>query len=114
MVRGDDGTIILVGVQQRPGTIASEIGEAQACLFALQSAQQYGFLKLCVEGDCLPLIQKLQNKTVEDNFVGLIISDILNLVKQFEFTAFSFVKREGNKVAHDLAHWLPLSYEDRL
>ena len=67
-----------------------------------------------MEGDRLPLIQKLQNKTVDDNFVGLIISDILSLVEQFEFTAFSFVKREGNVVAHDLAHWLPVRWGSRI
>ena len=36
------------------------------------------------------------------------------LAKTFSFISFSFVKRESNKVAHDLAHWLPLSYEVRL
>ena len=67
-----------------------------------------------MEGNCLPLIQKLQSKTVEDNFVGFVISDILNLVDQFEFVAFAFVKREGNGVAHELAHWLPVVWESRI
>jgi len=34
-VRGYDEAIVLVGVQQRPGTMAPKIGKAQACLFAL-------------------------------------------------------------------------------
>jgi len=84
--------------------VAPVIGEAQACLFTLRTAHQYGFSHLCVEGDCLPLIQKLQNKTVDDNCVGLIVSDILSIIDQFEFIVFSFVKREGNAVAHVLAH----------
>ena len=49
-----------------------------------------------------------QNKIVEDNFVGFIIADILDLVAQLEFVTFSFVKREGDMVAHKLAHWLPV------
>ena len=89
-------------------------GEALACLFALQSVQRYGISSICVEGDCQPLIQKLQNKTVEDNFAGFIIADILTLVTQFEFVAFSFVKREGNTVAHKLAHWPPVVWGSRL
>jgi len=113
VVRGSDGAVVLAGVQQKQGTITLAGGEAQACLFALQSAQQYGISSLCVEGDCLPLIQKLQNKTVEDNFVGFIISNILALVVQFEFVAFSFVQREGNAVAHDLAHWLSVVWGSR-
>ena len=114
VVRGHDGMIILAGVQHKQGKGTALIGEAQACLFALQSAQQYGISNLCVEGDCLPLIQKLQSKTAENNFVGFVISDILNLVDQFEFVAFSFVRREGNGVAHELAHWLPVVWESRI
>ena len=38
----------------------------------------------------------------------------MKLVEQFEFVAFSFVKREGKRVAHDLVHWLPLSLEARV
>jgi len=44
----------------------------------------------------------------------LIIFDILSLVEQFEFITFSFVKREGNAVAHDLAHWLPVRWGSRI
>jgi len=108
VVRGFDGEIVLAGAQQKRGINTPMGGEAQACLFALQSVQRYGLSNVCVEGDCQPLIQKLQNKTVEDNFVGFIIADILDLVAQLEFVTFSFVKREGDMVAHKLAHWLPV------
>jgi len=75
-------------------------------------AKEYGYHSLVVEGDCLALIQKLQHQVIDDNVLGFIVSDILHIAKTFSF--ISFIKREGNKLAHDLAHWLPLSSEDRL
>ena len=56
IARGYDGAIVLAGVQQGQGITKPMIGEAQACLFALQTAQEYGLLRLCFEGDCLPLV----------------------------------------------------------
>ncbi|KAJ8440994.1 hypothetical protein Cgig2_020023 [Carnegiea gigantea] len=39
--------------------------------------------------------------------LGLLIDDILRLCSNFDFHAFSFVRREDNKVAHSLAHLQP-------
>ncbi|KAJ8429960.1 hypothetical protein Cgig2_015690 [Carnegiea gigantea] len=45
--------------------------------------------------------------TEHSSELGLILDDILNLSRNLEFCAFSFVYREGNKVAHSIAHLQP-------
>lgn len=37
----------------------------------------------------------------------LIIDDIVHVSNSFEFLSWSFVPRDGNKVAQELAHCLP-------
>ena len=46
---------------------------------SLQTTREHGLLHAVVDRDCLPLIQKLQNKVINDSSLGLIISDILEL-----------------------------------
>lgn len=36
--------------------------------------------------------------------MGLIVDDIINLNKNFQFCAFSFIRKEGSNVAHSIAH----------
>lgn len=114
VIRSFDGDVVMEGTQQGANFAGPTIEEARACLSGLQSAHDQGSLSLVVEGDCLPLIQKLQNKLIEDNVLGLFIVDILNLVAKFDFVSFLFVRRGGNRIAHELAHRQPLSDERRV
>ena len=43
-------------VQQGLSSYESILEEGSACLWGLQLAKEYSFLKVKVEGDCLPLI----------------------------------------------------------
>ncbi|KAJ8446311.1 hypothetical protein Cgig2_005842 [Carnegiea gigantea] len=114
VIRSFDGDVVLAGAQQGPGFAGPTIEEARACLSGLQSAHDQGFLNLVVEVDCPPLIQKLQNKLIKDNVLGLFIIDILQLVAKFDCVSFMFVKKGGNRVAHELTHQQPLCYERRV
>ncbi|KAJ8431091.1 hypothetical protein Cgig2_007507 [Carnegiea gigantea] len=84
--------------------LGSEVEDALACVYALQRAQRQGFRNVIMEGDCLSLISKLKKKQHLASEISLLIDDILRLSSHFEFCAFTFVKREGNKVAYTLAH----------
>ena len=66
------------------------------------------------EGDCLALIMKLRKKERLVVDVGLLVDDILKLTSNFDFCAFSFVKRDGNKVAYALAHLKPYILSPRI
>lgn len=66
-----------------------------ACFKGLQVAYGHGYHSLVVEEHCLPLIQKLQHSITDDNVLGCIVSDIIELAKAFSFISFSFVKRDS-------------------
>ena len=56
------------------------------------------------------------SSTVQVTSIDFLDSDILyiyilSLAASFSFCSWSFVKRNGNKVAHDLAHRQPYSIE---
>ena len=114
VIRNHMGDVVLAGVQQNPGFASPEVEEARACLHALRSAMSQGFRRLIIEGDCQPLIRKLQLRLVPNNTLGFFISDILSLVERLEFYAWNFVKRGSNEVAHAIAHLLPLTSGERL
>ena len=84
--------------------MGSELEEARACIFKIHTAQQQGLQQVIIEGDCLALIMKLRKKQRPTGNVGRLVDDILKLSSNFNFCAFSFVKRNGNKIAHALAH----------
>ncbi|KAJ8421285.1 hypothetical protein Cgig2_023857 [Carnegiea gigantea] len=107
VVRNSNGEVVMAGVQQGWGFAGSEVEEARACIFGLKTATEAGFTNLVLEGDYLPLIQKLKNKQVPNNTLGFFIREILRLVSFCNFFAWSFVERGGNRAAHDLAHWQP-------
>ena len=72
----------------------------------LRAPLEHGIQHIIVEGDSLALIQLLRSRSTQDNSSEFFffISSILNLVTNFDFIYWSFIKREGNKVVHDLAH----------
>ncbi|KAJ8437290.1 hypothetical protein Cgig2_006394 [Carnegiea gigantea] len=62
VVHNGDGDIVLAGCKQSSRFLGPEIEEAKAYLFGLQYAKEVGLNNLIVEGNCLPLIQKLKDK----------------------------------------------------
>ena len=60
------------------------------------------------------LYQKVLNKRIDDNYVGYLIQDVLDSLGYFQFVSFSFIKREGNRLAHDLAHWRLIDHRERI
>ena len=55
----------------------------------------------------------LRNKSTFDNPISLFVRDIFSVVQYFDFHFWSFVNREGNKVAHDLGHRQPMRLEGK-
>ena len=72
-------------------------------------------LSIIIEGDCLPLITNmLKSSQIHNTTVGFYVRDILSFVKWFDFVSRSFIKRCGNRVAHDLTHRRPLCLEGKI
>lgn len=113
VIRDCDGVIRLAAVQQGQRFVGPELEEARACLFAMQQVWDNGFRSIVMEGDSLSIVTKLKNKTTPNTELGNFISHILVFSRRFVFCAFTHVKREGNRVAHNLAHLQPYEYAVR-
>ncbi|KAJ8433977.1 hypothetical protein Cgig2_024682 [Carnegiea gigantea] len=92
------------------GFTESLVEEALACLLGMRRTLEAGFDSIMVEGDCLSLILSLGKNKVHDSFVGFTLKDILSLVSSFDFCSWPFVKRGGNRVAHDVVHLQPYGF----
>ncbi|KAJ8428188.1 hypothetical protein Cgig2_033126 [Carnegiea gigantea] len=106
--------ILLTGVKHRRGFIGAIVEEVRACLHGLKCAYQQGYYNIIIENDCLELIHMLKNKSTNDSLVSLFVNDIVFFVTNFDFCSWFFVKKGGNKVAHDLSHQLPISLIGRM
>ena len=94
--------------------LGPELEEARACYFALKTVFSHGVRSIILEGDCKSLITKLKRKCIVAAEVGLFITDILQFSYLFDYCAFKFVKREGNRVVHHLAHLQPYDQSTRI
>ncbi|XP_071909822.1 uncharacterized protein [Coffea arabica] len=70
---------------------------------ALNIAKQNGWEKIMIQSDCKGIIDKINMKREEDLSIGVILFDILKIRLDFTECSFSFIKREVNCVAHQLA-----------
>lgn len=66
------------------------------------SALEMGLSKVIFESDALSIIQAINEGNVGGEF-GHIIQIIEDLVSSFSWCTFQQLKRDGNRVAHDLA-----------
>ena len=86
------------------GRLEIDEAEAYAARHALQIAIEAGLRNLILETDCLKLVNYLKNGVVEASSFGNLVGDILECGKVCSSLSFAYVGRNGNKVAHKLAH----------
>ncbi|KAK8713760.1 hypothetical protein V6N13_148970 [Hibiscus sabdariffa] len=79
------------------------IAEVVACDKAVTFALELGFRSVQIEGDSLSVIKKLSSAMTDKSVISPILVDIKALSKAFDIITFSFLSREGNAVAHELA-----------
>lgn len=105
IARNDADEVEACGTWHRPGFMCPLTAEAwgvyQAVLFALES----GFQQVLFENDNEKLISILTRKDEDHRtYLRTLTQSIVSLSSRFSICGFSHVKREGNSVAHCLAH----------
>ncbi|XP_074301446.1 uncharacterized protein LOC141632836 [Silene latifolia] len=113
VVRDNSGRVERVGVQQVRDRWCPDIAEAKAAEFGLRTALQMGLDNVVLESDSSTLITMLKSKSIPANYLGRVGFEILEIAKSFTCIRFSFVRRDGNCVAHGMAHLMPLDYSTR-
>ena len=86
---------------QKPG--AAEIVEALAAWRAVQFILELGFKQSAFEGDSEFIIKTLDNEDFSSPSVGHIVKDIWSMSGLLQTKSFSYVRRQGNSMAHALA-----------
>lgn len=107
IVRDKHGSAKLGATWQGVEVFEPKVAEARAVLLGLQLAREYGYVDVMVESDCLTLVNAIQKNEEGWSQFHLIVDDIIHVSKVFSNISFSFVSRECNKTAHELAHYLP-------
>ncbi|XP_074293841.1 uncharacterized protein LOC141621013 [Silene latifolia] len=113
VIRNHTGGVERMGVQQVRERWDPDIAEAMAAGFGLRTALQMGLDNMVLESDCLALIIMLKSKSFPTNYFGRMGKVVSDLASNFSCIRFNFTRREGNYVAHELAHLLPIDYSTR-
>ncbi|XP_074293754.1 uncharacterized protein LOC141620903 [Silene latifolia] len=113
VVRDYTGKVERMGVLQVRDMWSSEIAEAKAAECGLLTAKQMGLDNVVLESDSLILITMLKMEKFSANYFGKVGKVVFDLASSFNCIKFSFTRRDGNVVAHGLAHFVPLSYSTR-
>ncbi|MFQ6651539.1 hypothetical protein Gotur_023825 [Gossypium turneri] len=76
------------------------MAEAKACLQAIIMAEDMGFQDICIEGDALTIIRKLNSAEEDRSCISNLIKEIKGRGYNFRSLSFKHVPREANKAAH--------------
>ncbi|KAG8494167.1 hypothetical protein CXB51_011859 [Gossypium anomalum] len=77
--------------------------EARACLQTIVMAEELGFQDICIEGDTLTEIRKLNAAEDDRSCISNLIKEIKERSYKFRRVRFKHVSRGANKVAHAMA-----------
>ncbi|XP_071677974.1 uncharacterized protein [Lolium perenne] len=107
--RDNHGHCILAVIEPLPGFPTPEMAEAMTIQWAVQIASDRGFDKVIFESDCLSLVKHSLSAERDRSMVGVVISDIKQMMAGFASTSIRHVKRSCNEAAHILARSCDLS-----
>ncbi|KAK9677866.1 hypothetical protein RND81_11G172600 [Saponaria officinalis] len=107
VARSSTGEVAWSCVRQYETVMEALMAEAQAVYHGVEEAIRAGFKRVVFESDCLLVVQALKDGGSGLSCFSLIIDDILNLCNFFDEYSWSYVRRDGNKVAHELARLQP-------
>ncbi|XP_057444908.1 uncharacterized protein LOC130737161 [Lotus japonicus] len=103
VARNHRGEIMASATSYPVPTLSALLAEACGLRWAMQSATELSFRRVCLETDCLQLFQWWQKAVVGRSYLDNIIRDCRTYVSFFDFFSLSFVRRTGNSVADFLA-----------
>ena len=103
VIRNHNGVVMASCAEKLNQAYKAEEIEALAALKALQLAFDLGFQNAILEGDSLGLIKALQADDNNLSPLGLLVEDVKLVASNFVSLSYSYIKRNGNSIAHNLA-----------
>ena len=89
----------------REGSIAPVLAESFGIREALSWIKLNNWSQVCIESDCLEVIQALRSQVHTDSYFGRIIAECINICNSLPDVSVVFVKRSANMAAHELARF---------
>ncbi|KAL9235614.1 hypothetical protein vseg_010359 [Gypsophila vaccaria] len=114
IIRTDSGNVCRAMTFQTRCCWSPDIVEAKAAMKGLALARQLSIGRVILESDSLQLISALKTRAIPNNYFGNVVRDILDYEPKFTSLSFSFVRRNGNRAAHRMAHFCPIDYSTRV
>lgn len=105
VVRDEMGQIVKLAAIPLSNVWVAEMVEALGFRSALEVVHDRVGDNFVMEGDAQGIIQMLQGVTCPSSSMGVVIADVLNLARLFHSISFSFVRRNFNRVAHEIAKY---------
>jgi hypothetical protein len=81
----------------------STLEEAPAARKGVEFARRLGIWSFTLEGDSMVIVEALKKGDFSSDIFGGVVCDIISHLSDFELYDFSFVRRDGNSVAHEVA-----------
>ena len=103
VARQIDGGILKAWAGSGERHTEAVVEEAATIRTALIKAERMGWRMVEVQSDCKSVVESIRMVCRKYPQVGARVGEVLRLGKQFDSCYFSFVKREGNCVSHNLA-----------
>jgi ribonuclease HI len=110
MVWDSSGNLLAARCDIRLGCLALAAAEAKAAMLAIQLCHEMGFLGVHLEGDAKFVVNAINSVDVDKSWLGHVIEDIKVELKSLAHWKMTFVKREGNQVAHNLAKYVVMIF----
>lgn len=110
VVRNQAGQVMAALSEKIKKSTSVEILEALATRRAVKFILELGFNQSMFEGDSEIIIKALACEDFSLAIVGHIIKDILSMSSLLQTKSFSYVRRQGNSVAHALTQRARFSY----
>ncbi|GKB03476.1 reverse transcriptase [Tanacetum coccineum] len=104
VARNCNGEVLLSGARSEFYANSPLEAEAKAIWWAIQHARSRCYPEVVFESDSLTLVHALRNQSIPLK-IAAMFSDILSKSLAFGTCDWSFVKKEGNMVAHSIARW---------
>jgi ribonuclease HI len=114
VLRDEKGAVISAYSKTFFGRLDVLKAEAKAALTAIQVCKSLGFSKFHLEGDSQGLIAAINSREPDWSSMGVLVEDIKHELQSLQQWQLSFVRREGNQVAHTLANLATRSFMDNM
>lgn len=104
-------TFLLAGIRRVRATWPVEMAEGKALFMAIRLALKFGYTDIILESDSQVIILRLSKAMIYFADLDSMLEDIVLLSSDFDYLAWSHVKRDGNFVAHHLARLVSFGIE---